>query len=44
MKDSALNHNWKHSVVDEITGLTEATGTAWPAPRFNAPGDMLLAP
>ncbi|MFM7213877.1 MAG: RHS repeat-associated core domain-containing protein [Verrucomicrobiota bacterium] len=39
-----LNQNRTHNVVNEITDITETTGTAWPTPTFNAPGNMTLAP
>lgn len=41
---TTLNQNRAHNVANEITDITETTGTAWPTPTFNAPGNMTLAP
>ena len=39
-----LNQNRTHNVVNEITDITETTGTAWPTPTFDAVGNMTVAP
>jgi RHS repeat-associated protein len=39
-----LNQNRTHNVVNEMTDITETTGTAWPTPTFDAAGNMTVSP
>jgi RHS repeat-associated protein len=41
---TTLNQNRTHSTVNEITGLTTSTGTAWTAPGYDAAGNMTGGP
>ena len=39
-----LNQNRTHNVANEITDITESTGTAWPTPAHDATGNMTSTP
>ncbi len=41
---TTLNQNRAHNVANEITDITESTGTAWPTPVQNAVGNMTSLP
>jgi RHS repeat-associated protein len=41
---TTLNQNRTHNVANEITDITESTGTAWPTPTHNANGNLTVAP
>jgi RHS repeat-associated protein len=41
---TTLNQNRTHNVVNEITDITETTGTAWPTPAQNAVGNLTQTP
>jgi RHS repeat-associated protein len=39
-----LNQNRTHNEVNEITNITESTGTAWPTPGHDAAGNLTSVP
>ncbi|WP_146561198.1 RHS repeat domain-containing protein [Posidoniimonas corsicana] len=39
-----LNQDRTHSTVNEITNITESTGTAWPTPGYDNNGNMTSMP
>lgn len=41
---TTLNQNRTHNVANEITDITETTGTAWPTPTQDAAGNLTVVP
>ncbi|MCW5554525.1 MAG: hypothetical protein KIS67_20495 [Verrucomicrobiae bacterium] len=41
---TTLNQNRTHNVANEITDITESTGTAWPTPTQDAAGNLTVVP
>ena len=41
---TTLIQNRTHNTVNEITNITESTGTAWPTPGYDAAGNMTSGP
>jgi RHS repeat-associated protein len=41
---TTLNQNRTHNVANEITNITETTGTAWPTPTQDSNGNITVTP